>query len=120
MKKFTLGAIALIALAFVVAIPRGMASAATDVACIQNAVSVRESSIMNAVTTAQSVHTQALNTRASALQSAWGITDKTARKEAVKSAWSTYKTTMETNHQTRKSAHQTIKETFKQSKQACH
>ena len=64
-----------------------------DLACVLTAVTTRETSLVTTLTA-----------RKDALIAAWGNTDATARKNAVKTAWSTYKTA-------RRAAWKTFKDT---------
>jgi hypothetical protein len=62
-----------------------------DLTCMQTAVNTRESAVGAAYTKHATHITNALTARKNALNSAWGMSDKTARNTAIKSAWKTYR-----------------------------
>ena len=90
-----------------------------DLTCMQTAVDARESALITAFTTYQTSTNEGLQVRKTALNVAWGLTDKTARVKAItdarktwqenqvkamkilkiqrKSAWETFKTTAKTS-----------------------
>jgi hypothetical protein len=74
-----------------------------DLACMVAAVDAREVALQTAFTTFGTAQTAALTTRASALHTAWGMTDAKARRTALKTAWNTYRT----SHRAAVSAHRT-------------
>jgi hypothetical protein len=72
------------------------ASRSVDLVCMQNAVEKRDSS----VATAWDVHAAAikggLSARKTALKAAWGLTERKARREALRTAWRTWRETART------------------------
>jgi hypothetical protein len=66
-------------------------SGTVNLTCMQTAVDTREDAIAGAFDTFNDDITAALAARKSALHSAWGLTDVTARKAAIKAAWTTWK-----------------------------
>lgn len=62
-----------------------------NLSCIQTAVGVREDEIMAAHDGYATDHKAGLTARKTALNTAWGLTDQTARKAAIKSAWKSWK-----------------------------
>jgi hypothetical protein len=64
-----------------------------DLLCVQTAVAKREAAIGSAVDAYYAAVKAALSTRASALNTAWGMTVKKDRNAAIMAAWNAYKTT---------------------------
>ena len=90
-----------------------------DLPCVQSAVAIRESSIQKAFTAYAGSVTTALTTRASALNSAWGMTVGTERRAARKSAWEVYRTSIQSARTTMKTAKKSAWEAFKTASKAC-
>ena len=65
---------------------------ALDLACIQTAVGKRETAVITASNTLATSIKSALESRKTALISAWGITNAKERRAARNLAWSTFKT----------------------------
>ncbi len=61
-----------------------------NLVCMQNAVLKRETAIASALDAYYNAEKAALTARTSALNSAWGIADRKARRAALKSAWKTF------------------------------
>ncbi len=61
-----------------------------DLACVQNAVDVREGAIGDAFSSFTTSENTALSARKSALHDAWGMTDGKSRRAARDKAWSDY------------------------------
>jgi len=61
-------------------------------ACVQTAVQKRDGAIISAFGAFSTSVTSALTARMNALNTAWGISDKTARRAAIKKAWSDFST----------------------------
>ncbi len=68
------------------------AAEAVDLACVQSAITKRDNAIIAAVDTFHDATKAALQARRDALVAAWGITDRTARRAAIRTAWGNYKT----------------------------
>ena len=67
-------------------------SSTVDLACVQTAIAKRDNAIIAVVDTFHDVAKAALQARRDALVAAWGITDRTARRAAIRIAWGNYKT----------------------------
>lgn len=63
-----------------------------NTACMETAVDARETAIGTAFDTMQSAVKAGLATRKSSLHDAWGLTDRTARRAAIKTAWAKWST----------------------------
>ncbi len=98
----------------------GSASSTLDLTCMQTAVDAREDALTTAFATFHDAVDTALAARKTALHDAWGLTDKTARLAAIKSARETYKKSHESALKALKKARGTAWETFKTtSKKTC-
>lgn len=62
-----------------------------DIACMQAAVAKRETAVAEAYTTLATAQANALKSRAGAINAAWQNTDASARKAAVRAAWTDFK-----------------------------
>lgn len=93
------------------------ASSTLNLTCMQTAVDTRETAVGTAFDTLQASVKAQLATRKSSLHDAWGMTDNTARKTAIKSAWSKWKTDNRAVHTKlrtdRKNAWESFKTTVK-------
>ena len=94
-------------------------STAINVACIQSAVDARETAIGTAFDTMQSVVKAALATRKSSLHDAWGLTDRTARRAAIKTAWAKWSTDNKAAQAALKASRKTAWSTFQSAAKAC-
>lgn len=90
-----------------------------DLPCVQSAVATREAAIQKAFTTYANSITLALTNRASALNTAWGITDGPQRRAARKSAWETYRSANQSARTTMKSSKKAAWETFRTASKNC-
>lgn len=102
-QKIILGMFALVAAVGMLSLTK--ADAATvltdeEIACVQAAVGARETALQEDVTTFQTTWNAALSTRATALQAAWALTTKKERRDAIKAAWTAYKTSFNTARKT--------------------
>lgn len=90
-----------------------------DATCMQTAVAAREASLSSAWETFSTSIKDALTKRAAALDTAWGLSDVTARTKALTDAWKTWRGENKAAHdalkKTRKSAWDTFKKTAKDS-----
>ncbi|MBI2592929.1 MAG: hypothetical protein HYW37_02105 [Candidatus Colwellbacteria bacterium] len=90
-----------------------------DVACIQTAVSKRES----ALTSGLDIYTGALKTafsaRQSALNAAWALTDRKQRKETLRTAWSTFRDASKKAQKDWKTAKRAAWDTYTKDRKAC-
>lgn len=87
--------------------------------CMQSAVEKRETSIIGAVDGFSSSMSKIHAVRKTSLVDAWKIEDKTARNEARKSGWTTYRTDAKSAHSTMKTLRQTAWSTFKTDRISC-
>lgn len=90
-----------------------------DLPCVQSAVAVRESAIQKAFTAYSGSVSTALTTRATALNSAWGMTVGTERRAARKSAWEAYRISVQSARTTMRTAKKSAWEAFKTASKAC-
>jgi hypothetical protein len=90
-----------------------------NLTCMQTAVDTRETKITNTFKTFQEDTLAALAMRKTALNKAWGESDKVERGKMVKSAWADWKTAQKKSHTAlkvgRKSAWENFKTTVKTS-----
>ena len=93
---------------------------ATTLACVQTAVDAREASIGTAFSTFSTTESAALAARATALHTAWSITDTKARKAARATAWSTFSTANKNAYTALRMARKTAWSTFATASKACH
>jgi len=101
--KFMKKIIFFVAIASIIALPifvLAKNNATVDLTCMQNAVEKRDSAIITAWDKYSASVKSALETRKSALKSAWTITEKTERISAIKTAWNNYKSAIKTTRQT--------------------
>ena len=88
--------------------------------CLRTAVAKRESALMGGVTMMNSTISSAFMTRASALDSAYQVSDKEARKTAVDTAWSTFRSSTETAQKTTQDTQKSTWDIFKTDTKACN
>lgn len=94
-------------------------ASAVDISCVSTAVGVREDALLSAWNKFDDAVTAVLTARKSALISAWALTDRSARRSAVKEAWSTARKDRKSATATYKSERKTAWSTFKTSAKAC-
>jgi len=63
-----------------------------NLACMQTAVEKRDNAMITATDKFSVAVKSALEKRRDALKSAWGLTDRTARRTAIKKSWSDFRT----------------------------
>jgi hypothetical protein len=95
------------------------ASSAAFLSCMQTAVGNREDAIISASAAFNTSMQSVLSARKTALVDAWKITDKTARNDARKKAWTQYRTDAKTAHSTLKNARAAAWTTFRADRIAC-
>lgn len=96
------------------------ASGRTEVvACVASAVSVRESAMQSAFTSFSGSMTAAFSKRAADLSSAWALTDKTARTNAIKAVGSAFKESSAASKKTYNAARVAAWNQFSTSRKAC-
>lgn len=91
-----------------------------QLACVRTAIIVRENALSSQFSTLASVVTSAHAVRSSALANAWTLTDATARRQTIDSAWATWKSSVRVARETRKTAHKSTWDTFRTSVRACN
>ncbi len=89
-------------------------------ACVAKAVADREAKIQSAFSAFSSSMTSAFQTRASDLASAWAMSDKTARKEAIRNAWKKFSDSKRAARKTYNIATKTAWKDFKKAKKDCN
>lgn len=96
-----------------------VAKASVNVSCMQTAVGAREDALIDAFDAFNEDVSSALTARKTALNTAWGITDKAERQTAIKKAWTDWKSAKKSAHtelkNERKEAWATFKTTAKTS-----
>lgn len=92
---------------------------ATQMACIKTAIGKREDALVAGSDAYALSVKNAYTTRKTALMSAWDLTDKTARRTAVKAADQAFKTSVKTARSTWNTARRTAWKTFDTDKKAC-
>lgn len=90
-----------------------------DLTCVRTAVSTRETAVRAAYSTLSTSYLAGLDTRAMALDAAWMMTDKTARKTAREAAWSAWNTTAKTARETFRKARKASWDAYRMSAKAC-
>lgn len=90
-----------------------------NMACIQTAVDVRETAIGTAFDTMQSAIKSGLATRKSSLHDAWGMTDRTARRTAIKTAWAKWTSDQKAAQLALKTGRKAAWTTFQTAAKAC-
>lgn len=75
-----------------------------NTACMQTAVGKRDGAIISALDAYYNAAKSALTARQTALQGAWGITDKKAHTEVMRKAWSDYRASIKATRKTFQSA----------------
>jgi len=90
-----------------------------DISCAQSAVNKRETAVQSAFSAWNSSISSALQTRASELASAWQLTDKTQRQNAIRSAWEKFKTSKKVATETFRKAKQAAWKQYKTDLKNC-
>ncbi|GEM_PF-5047162 len=90
-----------------------------NLACVQSAVQTRESALQSAWQTFSSAGSSALTARASALQAAWGNAEKQARQTAVKKAWRDFNTAIRAAKKVHKTANREAWAAFRTARKTC-
>lgn len=101
--------------------PRATAVALTEVqlTCVRTAVSTREAGIRSGYAALSTALLAGLDARAKALDTAWTLTDATARKTAREAAWTTWNTTAKAAREAFKTSRKTSWDAFRTSAKAC-
>ncbi len=94
-------------------------NASMNLPCVQTAVGVRETAIQASFTKFTSSTLTAMQTRATALNTAWGMTVGAERRAARKAAWDAYKSTNDAARATFKTEKQVAWDTFNKASAVC-
>lgn len=97
----------------------GSSKTNVDITCVGKAVSTREDAIISAWGKFDDAVTAVLTARKTALTNAWSLTDASARKSAVRSAWSTAKKDRKAATDTYKKERKAAWDDFKKAAKAC-
>ena len=92
---------------------------ARNVACIQNAVEKRETSLISGHNSFNTSIVNALTVRKDGLKSAYALTEKGATKTAKRAVWSKFKTDTKTAHDSMRSVRKASWNTFNTDMRAC-
>lgn len=87
--------------------------------CVRAAVAKRESSLLSALTTSSSTLATAYSTRAFALDAAYQLTDKVARRTAIESAWEAWMTSLKDARKAHQVSQKAAWDTFKSDTKTC-
>lgn len=90
-----------------------------DVSCVKRAVDSRESKLGTAFSAFSSSITSAYSTRRSALSTAYDVTDKKARREAIRKAFSVFKDSAKKARNDFRSTRESAWKTFETERKAC-
>ncbi len=91
-----------------------------DLACVQSAVDKRDNAIINAVGNYSTAIKNLLQARHDALKAGWGITDKKARRQALKDAWTAFRKGSKTAAQDARKAKRDAWAQFNTDRKACN
>ena len=95
------------------------ATTTLNLQCMQTAVEKREGAFITAFDAYYATTRSAMITRKDALKNAWGITDKTQRQTAIKTAGKNFATSEKAARKTRRDADKTAAKTFKTEAELC-
>lgn len=90
-----------------------------DVACISSALDKRDSAVGSAFDAQNAAIKTALTARTTALKAAYALTDKTARRTAIRDAWKNWSTAVRAAKSTQKTSRNAAWTTFKTEAKAC-
>lgn len=90
-----------------------------DLVCMQNAVDKRDGAIITAFDTFHTSLSTALKDRQTALKNAWSLTDRKARREAIRSAWKNYRTAAQAARKALRIARRTAWQNFMKDRRGC-
>jgi hypothetical protein len=89
------------------------AATTLNLPCMQTAIEKRENSFLSSFDSYNTSVRSAMTIRNDALKSAWGITDKTQRKDAIRNAERAFKTSEKTTRKTRRDADKNAEKLYK-------
>lgn len=90
-----------------------------DLACVQTAVGKRDAAIIAAWDAYTTAVKAALQARSTALQAAWGITNRADRRKAIRAAWKDYQTALKTARKALKDARHAAWAQFNTDRKSC-
>lgn len=90
-----------------------------DRTCVITALTKREDAVMTALNNVSKTRSELLAKRKTALVTAWGMEDKTARQAAIKEAGKVFSKEKRAAHETYRKATRSAWETFKTERRAC-
>lgn len=90
-----------------------------NLACVRSAVATREASIRTAYVNLNTAILAAFDVRTKSLDTAWTLTDRTARKAARDAAWKVWKESTKTARKAYKETTKTAWNTFSTSTRTC-
>ena len=99
--------------------PKVQVSASINVACMQSAIVERDNAVIAAVNTYHTAVVSALTARRDAFSTAWAITDRTARKTALKTALETFRSARKSASETFHKAKESAWSEFAKDRKAC-
>ena len=87
--------------------------------CVAPAVDMRETALLAALDTYSATVKAALTARKDALKAAWSLTDPKALKAGVEAAWKTYREAHKTAMKIKKDAVKSAWKTYEEARKAC-
>jgi hypothetical protein len=93
---------------------------AQTLSCVQTAIDMRDTAIIAAFDAYYPAVKSALQTRQSALKTAWMQTGQKERREAIKAAWDVYSKAIKSARMTMKAAHKATWSKFETDRKACN
>jgi hypothetical protein len=91
-----------------------------DIPCIQAAIEKRDTAIIAGLDTYAPAVKTALQTRKDELKAGWALTEKNARKTALKNAWKKYRESVRTARRTFRDAKRNAWKQFSTDRKACN
>jgi hypothetical protein len=95
------------------------ASTPVNLQCMQQAVAIRESSMLTGFSTYTQKVMTAFQARMTGLQSAWANTNEDSRKETIKNTWTTYNTALKDAQKQLQTTRKSVWNTFKDARKTC-
>lgn len=90
-----------------------------DIACVRNAIEKRDTAVIAAVDAYATAVKSALSTRKDAEKAAWNLTDRTARRTALKAAQMTYRNSVRAARKAFRDARNSAWKQFRTDRKAC-
>lgn len=108
-----------VAVAETTSTPKTAGPKGIDIVCVQSAVGKRDTAITASLDVFYNAMKTAFQTRQSALNSAWSITDRNQRRSALKTAWKNFTNAQKTASKTYKNAKGSAWDQFYKDRKAC-